>query len=387
MSYIASNDNRLYAGLEITPGTVPAITAANRFPAVRLGVRQKLHAPVRKDKTGTRTFHGHPAGLRRETLYTLKTYLTSWLDTNVQPAYAPLFQAALGGTSQIWAGGTIISADGTTIVFAAAHGLTPGQAVACGGEIRFVTAVVSESTVEVNAPFVGDVANAVAIPTITWRASRSLPTVSLFDYWSPEGALQRIVSGAAVDEFRIAVNADYHEFEFRGPARDVIDSASFANGQGQLSEFPEEPAVQTWDPAIIPGHLGQVWMGAVAERMYTLTSADIRLHNNVEARSREFGLDGMRAVTAGQREVSINFDLYAGSDESTNSLYAAARQRSPMQVMFQLGERSQQLFGVYLKSVVPEMPEFDDSETRLSWKFRECRAQGSADDEIIVALA
>ena len=54
--------------------------------------------------------------------------------------------------------------------------------------------------------------------------------------------------------------------------------------------------------------------------------------------------------------------------------------------MFQLGQDSGQLFGLYMKSVVPEVPEFDDSETRLQWKFRSCRAQGTLDDEFIVAF-
>jgi hypothetical protein len=282
----------------------------------------------------------------------------------------------------------VTSVSGTTVTFAAAHGLSQGQAMAMGGEIRFVTSVASADVVEVNAPFSASASpGGTAVPTITWRAAKSLPTVSLYDYWSPAAATQRIVSGAAVDEFRISVNADFHEFEFRGPARDVIDGASFTADQGGLASFPDEPVQQAWDAAIVPGHLGQVWLGAVAERFYTLTSAEIRVANDIETRSREFGLEGTRAVTAGARRVAVDFDLYAGDDEASKGLYAAARQRSPMQVMFQLGERTQQLFGVYLKSVVPEVPEYEDSETRLSWKFRECRAQGSSDDEIILAFA
>jgi len=388
MAYIASNENRLYTGLESAPGVVPAIEAGNRFPAVKLSVRQKLEVPVRKDKTGTRSFAGTPPGYRRQTSYQLTTYLTSWLQQNSQPGYGPLFQAALGGSAQIWGGGSVTSASGTTVTFAGEHGLNPGQAVAMGGEIRFVTSVSSPQAIEVNAPFsVSAAAGGTAVPTITWRAAKSLGTVSLFDYWSPTAAMQRIVSGAAVDEFKISINSDFHEFEFRGPARDVIDGASFTADQGAMNAFPDEPAQQAWDAAIVPGHLGQVWIGSVAERFYTLTSAEIRVGNDIDSRSREFGLEGTRAVSAGQRRVAVDFDLYAGDDESTKGLYAAARQRSPLQVMFQLGERTQQLFGVFLKSVVPELPEYDDSDNRLSWKFRDCRAQGSGDDEIIIAFA
>ncbi len=42
--------------------------------------------------------------------------------------------------------------------------------------------------------------------------------------------------------------------------------------------------------------------------------------------------------------------------------------------------------GVYLKSVIPEVPEFDDGKNRLQWQFRPSRAQGTVDDEIAVAF-
>ena len=53
----------------------------------------------------------------------------------------------------------------------------------------------------------------------------------------------------------------------------------------------------------------------------------------------------------------------------------------------QLGEAAGQIMGVYLKSVIPEVPEFDDAQNRLQWKFRASRAQGTVDDEIAVAFA
>ena len=73
-------------------------------------------------------------------------------------------------------------------------------------------------------------------------------------------------------------------------------------------------------------------------------------------------------------------------DEATQGLYQAARQQSPVQVMFQLGEQNGLLMGVYLKSVLAEVPEFDDCESRLQWRFRGSRAQGTVDDEIVVAF-
>ena len=84
--------------------------------------------------------------------------------------------------------------------------------------------------------------------------------------------------------------------------------------------------------------------------------------------------------------MTATFELYSQDDAATGSLYQAARQQSPIEVMLQLGEVEGQLLGVYLKSVVPEVPEFDDSDRRLQWRFRQSRAQGTTDDEIALAF-
>lgn len=41
-SYISSNANRFYVALESAYGQAAPVTAANRFPAVRLSVKQAL---------------------------------------------------------------------------------------------------------------------------------------------------------------------------------------------------------------------------------------------------------------------------------------------------------------------------------------------------------
>src|SRR5947208_2935826 len=135
-SYISSNANRFYTALESAYGQVGAIQAQNRIPAVKLTVQQQLTAGARKDKTGSRTFTGRPTGGRRRTSFELRTYLTNW-DKSAQPAYGPLFQAALGGLPQPFAGRTIASYASGRLGFTAAHGLQVGQAVTCDDEIRF----------------------------------------------------------------------------------------------------------------------------------------------------------------------------------------------------------------------------------------------------------
>jgi hypothetical protein len=214
--------------------------------------------------------------------------------------------------------------------------------------------------------------------------------VSIFDYWTPATAVQRLLCGAGVDQMDIVVDGDYHEFHFKGLAQDVVDSASFESGVAQLQGFPAEPAVGAFDYSIVPGNMGQAWLGTGPSQFCTITAATLTVKNALDTRDREFGTggacSGARAISPGERTVTAAFELFSKDDDATKELYQAARQQSPISVMFQLGQTDGQLMGVYLKSVVPEVPEFDDGQNRLQWKFRASRAQGTVDDEISVAF-
>jgi hypothetical protein len=299
-----------------------------------------------------------------------------------------LFQAALGAAPQQFAGGTVASstAEGR-LGFTAAHGLSAGQAVASAGEIRFVAAIIDTSNVQLNVPFtVLPAAGVVLGAAVTFAPATELPSVSVFDFWSPATAVQRLLCGAAVDEMEVAINGDYHEFHFSGVSQDVVDSSSFSANAGELQGFPQEPVLSSFDYSIVPGTMGQAWLGTTPTQFFTLTNATVVVKNNLDTRTKEFGSNLPQAISPGQREVTAAFDLLSQDSTATAELYQAARQQSPISVMFQLGQVSGQLMGVYLKSVIPEVPEFDDGKARLQWNFRPSRGQGTADDEIAVAF-
>ena len=399
-SYILSNANRFYAALETAYGYAAAVTAANRIPALKLAIEQQLEVTARKDKTGSRTFPGLPAGGRLRTSFELRTYLTSWQQSGSAPsggpspdsapgtAYGPLFQAALGGAPLEFTGGTVAaSSSAGNLTFQAAHGLAAGQAVSCGGEIRFVAAIVSATAVQLNAPFTTlPAAGAPVTPTVTYIPATNLPSVTIYDYWSPSTAEQRLLCGAAVEQMDILLNGDYQEFHFSGVAQDVLDSGSFAAGQGGLANFPSEPAVSGFDYSIVPGNLGEAWLGASPAQFFTITGGTVTLKNGLTTRSREFGSNLPQAISPGPRTVTAAFELFSMNDSGTIGLYQAARQQSPISVMFQLGQTQGQLIGVSMSSVIPAVPEFEDGQNRLQWKFRPSRAQGTADNEITVAF-
>ncbi len=386
--YISSNNERIYCALEASYGVIPVIVGADRIPALKMKTKQVPEQTGRKDKTGTRTFVGMPNGIREITTFEVDTLLTEWSNTSAPPAYGPLFQCAMGGTPVIWAGGTVASMTGDTqITFTSAHGLSPGQAVTSAGEMRFVTGIENTTTLFINAPFnTAPMGGSVLGPTINYPLAECLPSASIFDYWDPSTAVHRIVEGAAMDKMQIKVNGDFQEFDFSGPARDLVDSASFVSGEGGLTAFPAEPAAANFDYTIVPGHLGEVWMGITPAEFLTITAAELTLENNIELRVKEFGSDYARCIAASGRDVTLDFTLFELADAQTAGLYQAARQRSPISVMIQLGEAAGQLFGAYMPAMVPMVPEFDDSETRLQWKFQNNRAQGTMDDELYIAF-
>jgi len=292
--YVSSNDNRFYTALETIYGAAASIVSRNRFPAVHLHAKQQVERVRRRDKTGSRTFPGLPNRLRRHTAFGVSTFLTSWGDQTKEPSYGPLFAAALGNSGRIFGGGTIASiANGLTVGFSAGHGLTVGQAISVAGEMRFVVAIASSTSIQINAPFTGTIGAGTSVaPTVTYSLATDLPSATILDCWSPNSLVQRMLVGAAVEKMRIRVNNDFHEFEFAGPAKDLIDSASFESGQAGLSQFPSEPTSSGFDYTVVPGHIGEVWLGTPSSRFYTITEAELTLQNgigNVESLVAELG--------------------------------------------------------------------------------------------------
>jgi hypothetical protein len=365
------------------------ITAGNLFPAVSLKATYKLQKPQRKDKTGTRTYLGEVSGLRSSTAFEVHSYVCSWGNISQPPPHGPLVQAALGAAPLTWAAGhTVSSASGTTVTFAAAHGLTAGQAICCGNEIRFAAAIVTATAVQLNAPFTTTPATGMACTaTMTYGPAEELPSATVFDYWSPVTAVQRLMCGAAVDKMTINVNGDFHELAFTGSAADLVDSGSFQSGQAGLSSFPAEPAISMLDYVLVPGNLGEAWLGVTPWQAFTVTSAQISLDNDLQLRDQEFGFELARGISPGMRTVTGTIGLFSQDDQDTISLYQAARARTPTSMMLQLGQQQGQLMGIYMSAVVPEVPTYDDSQRRLQWNFQNSRAQGTLDNEIYIAFA
>jgi hypothetical protein len=387
-TYISSNNNRFYSAVESTFAQVPAIAPPNRLPAVELAAHQQLQQSLRRDKTGTRTFLGNSPLARRATAFSLSTYLTSWDAVNA-PGYGPLLQSACGGVPSLCGQLRVSSMpDPLHLTTYTPHGLLPGNGVSQGSEVRFAASVVDPVTILLNAPFSAPLTEgALLAPCLTYPLGNLLPSVSLFDYWDPPTAIDRIVTGATVDTLNISLNGAFHEMTFSGLAADLLDSQSFSAGSAGLQSFPAEPFLSAFDYSIVAGNLGEAWLGFTAQQLFTLTAATIQIKNNLVPRNMEFGSIYPLSIAAGPRDVSLTFSLFADDSSTVKDLYLAAKQGAPLSVMFQLGQQQGQMMGIYLPSIIPELPLYDDREPRLIWDFKANIAQGTNNDELVIALA
>jgi len=133
---------------------------------------------------------------------------------------------------------------------------------------------------------------------------------------------------------------------------------------------------ETWAP--VPGHLGQVWLGSAPSQVLTLTKALVRVKNNLMTRSFEFGSTQPLGLSPGERDVEVQFEAYSTDESVFAQLYQAAQTETPIPLTIQLGDQAGAMAAAYIKTFVPQIPQFDDAETRLLWSFSSSRAQGRA---------
>ena len=104
---------------------------------------------------------------------------------------------------------------------------------------------------------------------------------------------------------------------------------------------------------------------------------------------------GITAAQAGWEDVASSYDVQRlerleearAKGMDTADTGSIEKERSLISAMLQLGQQQGEIMGIFFPQVTPEVPNYDDSETRLQWQFRNNLAQGTTDDEIFIAFA
>jgi hypothetical protein len=80
-----------------------------------------------------------------------------------------------------------------------------------------------------------------------------------------------------VNQMTVKMNGDFHQFEFNGMAQDLLDSSSFTAGRWAAYSLPAEPVLGAFDYSIVPGNMGEAWLGSTPNQFYTITSGSFRI--------------------------------------------------------------------------------------------------------------
>ncbi|MCW5963464.1 MAG: hypothetical protein KIT83_05450 [Bryobacterales bacterium] len=385
--FINATNERLYGATEQQYGQARALSGSDRLSFRQLKVSERSRHAERRDKTGSRTrFAPHPE-VRTDNRFELDCYFATRDPQTPTDGVANLVEAALGGERLTGNGLTVseVSVNGQTVAFNAAHGLKAGQAVRFQGQLRFVKSVVNTTTITLSAPLgAGVQAGSVTGKTVSmWPGDKPKP-LTMGNYWTPAGTLDRVLAGCVVNEMVVVLNSDFHGASFRGTVREVASVTGFAPGSTGLTSFPAEPPNPTQAFQLVPGHVGRLFIGDVE---YYLLDLSLRFLNNADTTNREFGMALAPCYSADLRELSLQFQLYAAQDDAVNQLHMLSRSRVETDLTIQLGNQAGQLVGIHVPRFVPEIPELKDAETRVVMSYPKSLAYGVSNDEISVAFA
>jgi hypothetical protein len=383
--YIATHSNRVYLKSEIDHPELNEMSEAQIAPVTSLRVSTKRKQLFRQDKTGYRS-ETPVLGPQRELIeVAMNLYGTGWDGGSTKTPISPVLESGFCAATRVGQSFGVAAVTGSNVTFDSDTNLAPGDALVFGQEMRFVAALAGPRDVTLNAPFTLEPsAGATLQGSAGLNAGDSLRTVSALDTWSPAPAVQRLLTGLVADKLTIEINNDFLEIGMKGYAQNLFDSVSGSGGAGFV--FPPAPSgAANILASPIAGHLGQAVVGVDGTRVCTLTEARITIDNNVDPRTDEFGCYGTKAFVLGKRRVTLDMTLFERNDSLSQSLYARAVNNAPVPVMLQVGNQAGAMFGIYLPAVLFAVPEFDDKQARLLWRFQSSLALGAANDEIFIA--
>ncbi|MBM3758872.1 MAG: hypothetical protein FJW36_01365 [Acidobacteria bacterium] len=384
--YISSMSNRIYIKSETDFPELNNMAAAEVAPITSFALSSNRKQLYRRDKTGFRS-ESPVMGPQRELIeFNLESYGTGWSGGNTKPGIAPILESGMCASAQLGAAYLVQANSGSSVTLQADAPLTIGMGLSFGSEIRFVESISGPRDFTLNTPFSIQLSSGAQLDgCANLSTGDSVNAMSVLDTWAPSQAIQRFLTGAVADQMKITVNNDFLEIGAKGFARNLFDNVSGVGGVG--FQFPEAPAnASPLANSPIAGHLGQAFIGVPASRLCTLTQAEIRIDNNIEPRTDEFGCFDTKAFVLGRRKVSLDLTVFERNDALSQALYTKAVNNEPVPVMLQMGTQSGSMFAVYLPSVLFPVPAFNDDQPRLLWQFRNAVAMGLQNDEIFIAM-
>ena len=269
---VSSNNERLYAALETAYGQVPAITAQNRIPLMNLGAKQIPVATGGRIRQEAEHFPGFRTQFAETRSFQLSTLMTEWTNQTARlRRRGRCFKRRWGRAPSLYGrNGGAASRARRRFNSRRPHGLTSGAGdhfgdrnPVCGGGGEYDYGVHQRS--------VHDYARG--------RSGNGRDDDVLAGGGLGEREPLRLLGskrGGTADCERRGDGQDADKSERRFPGVRLFGAiAGFAGqrelhqrGKGGLTAYPAEPAQTGFDYTIVPGNLGQVWMGATPNEFF-----------------------------------------------------------------------------------------------------------------------
>ena len=355
---------------------------------ISLGMQNQPGTIQRADKTGSRSQTVGSAG-RSSATWNLSASLVTAGTAGVVPDLDPLFKAVFGQAATIGSGSVNIgsSTNATPIVVTAtSHGLATGASVTIAGHLvntdangQWIVEVVNANSFKL----LGSVGNGIGAATGTvnkanavYNFSDTLLSFALWSFRTPSTVMQRCAMGCVPTELSIEFGDDVATVSSSGEAIYILDSKGYATEgtvqKGGLTSFPTEPGSPVTNGGLIPGFKGLAVVNG--NKMATIRSGTVRIGSGAELVKDTFGEDLPDAIIGDERTVQVGFSLYETDDDSVVELIDNANKGNPLDIILQMGTVAGSTVIVYLKNVILESPESDDSDTRYSLNVPDSRA-------------
>lgn len=222
--------------------------------------------------------------------------------------------------------------------------------------------------------------------SVTYSLSDSLYYFSGMSFRQPATANQRALAGALVKTatFNFGAGVNVASVSFAGVAPWVVDSftlptASVTDAFGWHGmTYPTEPSSHTTNGNQVTGFLGSIQVNG--NTYANFKTGQIKLDTGVDL-SEVFGSYYGGTPEAAERNFTAQLSIYDQDDSTTQALYALCEAKTPVTVIYQIGNQTGNTWTLTLNGVQFASPSLDDGGISFVANIEDSSASGLGLDE------
>jgi hypothetical protein len=373
---------------------------------MKMELQNEVALLERPDKTGTRSMEGMVGG-RKVGRWSIEMSTAANGVSGVVPDCDPILEAAFGQAAAVGAGTTAItsSTDATPIVLTcgSAHGIASGafEVVSVSGHTTNTNAngvwlAYAPSTTTLT--LVGSAGNGngagasgnVSRVKVTYTFVDAITHFTLWSFRTAATLDQRVAHTCVVTEMTFNLNQDVATWQANGDCLWVLRSKDFGvsdvTQKGGLGAFPTEPSAPVTNGNLLPGFAGRFVAGqsvasstaagfaAGASTFPTIRNVTVRIQTQNMLVKDTFGSYYATLTEGDVRNISVSFNIYDDDSVATNQLKTYGDNKTPVDLVLNLGTVIGTVHVFYLKNVYLASHVLGDGQLRFDASYGDSRA-------------